>query len=304
MAISKLGRRYKLTFQTKIGEPENNAIEITNPLTVEFDIDRNTASSLNSASFRIYNLSEKNRNLIFQNRTSINNLGKRKKVIFQAGYNTALNRDSDLTTIFIGDLLEAYSYRQGVDVITYINAQDGGFAAYNTKTNTTLQKGLSLKDIASNLIAGFKENGVEKGAIGNIEGTAKTTTALNGNNFSLLTKDYKDQVFIDLEKINILNPNEYIKTSGKVLLITSESGLLATPLRQGSDIIVDMLFEPRVVVGQLIEINAKFNPLFNGQYKVMGIKHSGVISEAISGDCKTTLQLYIGNELLGELKGI
>lgn len=301
----KLGRRYKLTFQTDVTASKKNAIEITNPITLQFDIDRNTASSLNSASFRIYNLSETNRSLIFQNRTSINNARDRKKVILQAGYSTALNRDEDLTTIFTGDLLEAYSYRQGTDVITYINAQDGGFAAYNSRTNTTLQKGLSLKDIASNLIAGFKENGVEKGVIGNIEGTAKTSTALNGNNFSLLTKDYKDQVFIDLEKVNILNQNEYIKSSGgKVLLITSESGLLGTPLRQGSNVVIDMLFEPRVHVGNLVEISAQFNPLFNGQYKVMGIKHSGTISEAIGGDCKTTLQLFIGNELLGELKGI
>ncbi len=36
----------------------------------------------------------------------------------------------------------------------------------------------------------------------------------------------------------------------------------------------------------------------------MGLKHSGIISGAVAGDCKTTLNLYIGNKLLGGLKGV
>lgn len=323
---SKLGRRYKLTFEVEprsapelIGpalpnplfvgpspsttQSQTQAIEIRNPITIEFDIVRNTSSSLNSATFRVYNLSETNRNLIFQNRTSINNLGIRRKVILQAGYNTALNRDDELSTIFRGDLLEAYSYRQGPDVITYINAQDGGFAAYNSVSNKTLDAGTTFRDIAIELINGLK--GVKLGKVGDIEGTTTRPTVLNGNSFQLLTKHYKDQVFIDLGKANIVNENEYIETNGgKVLLITSKTGLLATPQRQGSNIVIDMLFEPRIIVGQLVEINAQFNKLFDGQYKVMGIKHSGIISDAVNGDCRTSLQLYIGNQLLGELKGI
>lgn len=301
----KSGRKYKLTFE--LTEPTGGiteAIEITSPLTLEFEVVRNTASSLNSATFRIYNLSDVNRNLIFRNKTSINNIrGNRNKVILQAGYETALNKDSDLSTIFIGDLLEAYSYRQGPNVITYINAQDAGFGAYNSFINKTVKAGTTLKEIADLMMSSLKN--IKKGAIGETLGESKTTTVLNGNVFYLLTKDYKDEVFIDLEKVNKLGVNEYIKlTGGKVPLLTSETGLLGTPLRQGTDLIVDMLFEPRINVGQLVKIKSQINSQFDGQFKVNGVKHSGIISGAVNGDCRTTLQLYIGNELSGALRGI
>jgi hypothetical protein len=304
MTTSKSGRRYKLTFQIDTATGAANAIEIRNPLTLEFDIVRNTSSSINTATFRVYNLSEKNRSLIFQNRTSINDIsGNRKRVELQAGYNTTLNRDSDLATIFTGDLLEAYSFRQGPNVITYINALDGATSAYNSSINKTLDKGITLKEVASELASSLV--GIKKGVIGNIEGEAKTAVSLNGNAFYLLSKDYKDEVFIDLGKVNILNRNEYLKTLGlSVPLITSETGLLGTPQRQGTDVVVDMLFEPKINVAQLVEIKAQINKEFDGQYKVMGVKHSGIISDAVNGDCRTTLNLYIGDKLLGGLKGV
>jgi len=300
----KFQRRYKLTVQINTAEGQEKAIEIRSPLTLELDVNRSTQSSLNSATFRVYNLSETNRSLIFQNRFSINDVsGNRKKVILQAGYETTKNRDDDLSTIFIGNLLEAYSYRQGTDIITYINAQDGSLGAYNSDIRETIVGGTSFKDIAKTLIAGI--TGVTEGKIGDIQGASKTSTALNGNNFYLLKKDYKDEVFIDLEKVNIINENEYIKTTGgKVLLITSETGLLGTPQRQGTDLVADMIFEPKIQVAQLAEIKSQFNKKFDGQYKVMGLKHSGIISGAVAGDCKTTLNLYIGNKLLGGLKGV
>lgn len=298
----KFQRRYKLTVQINTAEGDEQAIEIRSPLTLELDVSRGTQSSLNSATFRVYNLNETNRSLIFQNRFSINDVsGNRKKVILQAGYETALNRDDDLSTIFTGYLLEAYSYRQGADVITYINAQDGSLGAYNSNINQTIAGGTSFRDMAKTIIAGI--TGTTEGAIGDIQGASKTSTALNGNNFYLLKKNYKDEVFIDLDKVNILNENEYIKTAG-LLLINADTGLLGTPQRQGTDLVIDMIFEPRIQVGQLAEVQSKFNPKFDGQYKVMGLQHSGTISGAVAGNCKTSLNLYIGNKLLGGLKGV
>lgn len=300
----KFQRRYKLTVQIDTAEGQEKAIEIRSPLTLELDVARSTQSSLNSATFRVYNLSETNRSLIFKHLTSTDDIsGNRKKVILQAGYETALNKDDDLSTIFTGNLLEAYSYRQGSNVITYINAQDGALGAYNSNINETITGGASFKDIAKTIIAGI--TGTTEGKVGDIQGASKTSTALNGNNFYLLKKNYKDEVFIDLEKVNILNENEYIKTTGgKVPLINADTGLLGTPQRQGTDLTMDVIFEPRLQVAQLAEVQSRFNPKFDGQYKIMGLRHSGTISGAVSGKCTTSLNLFIGNELLGGLKGV
>ena len=66
--MSKFGRKYKLTVEIDTDGEKPQAIEITNPLTLQYDIERNTSSSLNQGTLNLYNLSEKNRNIIFQNR--------------------------------------------------------------------------------------------------------------------------------------------------------------------------------------------------------------------------------------------
>jgi len=76
------------------------------------------------------------------------------------------------------------------------------------------------------------------------------------------------------------------------------------PRRQNTYIQVDIIFEPRIQVGQIVEIVSQIDPRFNGQWKVQGIKHSGTISGAVGGDCKTTLQLFYGTAPLGGLKKV
>ena len=300
---NKSGRVYKLTIE--IDSPSSlkpKAIEITNPLTIEFDIDRNTSSTLNSGVFRIYNLSETNRGLIFQNLySSVDAQGRRRKVTMQADYQSrgdVLKTEGNLATIFSGDLLQAYSFRQGSDVITYISAQDGSFATRNSLTSITFSAGELIKDGLKKIVADLK--GIKIGAIGETLGTYKTSASFNNNTFYVLNQNFKDEFFIDLGKFNKLAPNEFIKSIGfGIPSITSSSGLLGTPLRQGTNIVVDMLFEPKLNVAQLVKISSQINKQFDGQYKIIGIKHSGIISDAVNGDCRTTLQLFAGDKLTG-----
>lgn len=312
---NKSGRVYKLTIEIDdpnldpalIGPTIPKAIEITNPLTIQFDIDRNTNSSLNKGAFRIYNLNETNRGLIFQNLySSTDAQGMRRRITFQAGYESqgdVLDKEGTLATIFNGELVEAYSYRQGPDVITYINAQDGNYAARNSVTSVTFNAGELIKDGLKRIVSDLK--GVEEGVIGETEGVYKTSASFNNNTFYVLTKNFKDEFFIDLGKFNKLKLNEYLESGGLgIPLITSATGLLGTPLRQGSSVIIDMLFEPKINVAQLAEVSSEINKQFDGQYKVTGVKHSGIISGAVNGDCRTTLQLYAGDKLSGELKGV
>ena len=298
MTIQKFNRRFKLTYQIN----DEEALIVRSPLTIEFDIQRNTASSLNSAVIKIYNLSLKNRNLLFKSRTSLNDLTDRKYVILQAGYETALNKDSEMSVIFQGYILEADSYREGTNIITYISAQDGGIGVYNSTISKTFAGGLSLVNLFKQVASEIQD--VTIGKVGNIEGNIKTSATLNGNAFYLLTNRYfSEKVFIDLGKINLMNLDEYIKTPF-VPLITTKSGLLGTPRRQGNIVDISLMFEPRIQIQQLIEIKSSVNPIWDGQYKVIGLKHQGIISGAVGGDLITNLQLFIGDKLLKELKGI
>ena len=298
MTIQKFNRRFKLTYQVN----DEEALIVRSPLTIEFDIQRSAASSLNSAVIKVYNLSLKNRNLIFKSRTNLNNITDRKYIILQAGYETALNKDSEMSVIFQGYILEADSYREGNNVITYISAQDGGIGVYNSNIAKTFAGGLSLVDLFKQVVSGIDD--VTLGKVGDIKGKIKTSATLNGNAFYLLTNRYfSEKVFIDLGKINLMNLDEYIKTPF-VPLITTKSGLTGTPRRQGNILDITLMFEPRIQIQQLIEVKSSINPIWDGQYKVIGLRHQGTISGAVGGDLTTNLQLYIGDKVNGELKGI
>lgn len=285
--MDKSGRKYRLTIQSN---EDNEAIVIENPITIQFNINRSTMASLNSMRLQIYNLSEKTRKQIFQDRF---NPKVYKKIILQAGYN-------QLSTIFSGNIFQANSSRNGVNIITYIDARDGGFDTVSTISNKTLSGDLSYRDVIKNLIGDFSN--IKEGNLSEIEGTARRPVVLDGNTFQLIKKYSDDKAFIDLEKISILNDNDTI--TGELPLINSDSGLLGTPKRDDSYLTIDTIFEPRIIMGQLLEVNSSVAPEYDGQYKVIGVTHSGIISEAVNGSATSKFNLLVGSQLFGGFNNI
>jgi hypothetical protein len=54
-----------------------------------------------------------------------------------------------------------------------------------------------------------------------------------------------------------LNNNECIE--GSIQLITAESGLLESPRRSDTQLVFKILFEPRLRVGQILQLESKIN---------------------------------------------
>ena len=103
--------------------------------------------------------------------------------------------------------------------------------------------------------------------------------------------------FVDNNQLNVLMSNEVIDVP--VPVITEDNGLLDTPNRRDANLEVKMLFEPSLIVGQLLEIKSGVQPDFNGQYKVMGFTHDCLISGAQAGKRTTNVNLFIGPFLPG-----
>lgn len=277
----KFGRIYKLTIE----KDDGSAVVIEPPLTLQFNVQRNSMASINSATFQIFNLSEDVRNEIFQDRFSFL---KYKKVILEAGYD-------DLSVVFVGSIFEANSASVGTEIVTTIYARDGGFDTVTAKTFRTVQKGVTIKDLVKGLIADFPN--VTEGAVGDVEGTLTRPAALDGNTFYLLRTYTGEQVFIDLEKVNVLKNSEVL--TGQVPLLSPQTGLLETPKREDAYLTITTLFEPRVIMSQFVELKSEVLPQYNGQYKVIGVNHQGVISGAIGGQCQSTFGLLIEGQLFG-----
>lgn len=288
----KFGRTYSLNVATQDG----GLLLIEPPLTIEFDITRNTLSSSSVASIRIFNLSEKNRNNI---RFNISDIGNFRQVTLKAGYG------SNPPVIFSGNISQAWSVREGVNFITTIECFDGGFAFNNSTSEITAPANTSRKAVLDSLIGDLDY--VSPGAVGPSFYTDPQSgailslprgNAINGDTTVLLREATNGGFFIDLSTAHCLANNEYI-ASGEPLLITSDSGLLATPVLEETIVRFDMLFEPQLKPGYAAFLDSITEGNFNGLYRITGVKHRGMISEAICGEVITTGEFFYSKLLTG-----
>jgi len=279
--VDKLFRNYILTVQTR----DNTFLTISLPFTVEFDITRNTLTSANVCSIRVYNLSEHNRNQIRKDVMDYNNL---KTVTLQAGYG------QNLPVIFEGNITQCWSVREGVNFITSIECFDGGFAFMNDQIAIQIPEGTSQADQFTAIVNLMPT--VKLGAIGNFPGILGRGAALNGNAIDILRDLTGGAVFIDKGKLHILGNSECLE--GDLIEINSAAGLIGTPVLEQTVINIDMIFEPRLTVCQAVTLNSSTGAQYNGNYKVISVKHRGTISAAVCGDAITSVGMWYGTNAL------
>ncbi len=279
--MDKFNRRYQLLVQTQDG----STLEVKPPFTLEFDITRNILTSANVCQIRIYNLNKRNRNSI---RFDMSNYGELRGIVLKAGYG------ENLPVIFTGNISQAWSVREGTNFISQIECFDGGYALANGTFDEQFISGTPQRSILDSMIA--KLPGVSPGVIGDIQGEIARGNSYSGNTADLINNLVPNKFFIDNQKANILGDSECLQ--GDIVLINPDAGLLGTPIREQTIVNFDMLFEPRLIIGQLINLESKTDDSFNGSYKVVSIKHRGVISESVAGDAVTSCGLFKGASAL------
>lgn len=270
--MDKFGRSYILDVKLLDG----TTLTIKPPFTIEFDIMRRTLSSANNSVIKIYNLSELNRSNLQKN---IWNFGALRPILLRAGYGT------NLPIIFKGTIQRAFSVRQGVNFITQIEAFDAGFDYVNSKVNKSFPAGVTYSFIIKSLIESFTD--VELGFIGDYPSVTTRGSSYVGNIGDILKNLSDGGFFIDNGIANVIHDNESLQ--GELELIDSANGLLGTPRLEENNLIFDMVFEPRVKLGQKITLKSSTAKNFNGVYKVVSVQHRGTISESICGEVITSI---------------
>jgi hypothetical protein len=299
MTIGKFGRNYRLVLLDNL--TANTGLELRNDkgsqsLTIDFDIQRGVGADLNSMTLRIYNLSRDNQAQLFQARLDLSNKNTftARPIILQAGYNDGLS------VIFRGGILEAFPFRQGNDIITQVEALDGILSTKQTYANISYDSATTAQQIVDDLVAPLtSQTDVEKG-----QTKLSTTTAaligdnqrgyvIAGNAYNILQEYTSQKAFIDLGELNILSDNECIRPS--VRAIGADTGLEGIPKLDGLRVTIETIFEPRINVGEFIEVQSSVAKQFNGQYKVAAVQHKGMLSDTVAGDAKSIFQLYGGD---------
>lgn len=295
----KWERRYRLVFE--IGERRNlteyiplETIEVTYPFTLRLNIQNSTnMGQVSSASLQLLNLSRDVQARLWKDNF---NMTKYVTVWVYAGYKSA-----QLPLIFVGDVLECYSYREegGVDWITDIKSSDGSYLFQYGISNYTFTKGTKFGNLLETLLS---DNPLYKvGYISpSIQDLRRDKTFI-GQTMDLLGREYGGyEIFIDKRDLNILDENDVVPSD--IQVITAESGLLGSPRRANQFLECTTLFEPGVKIGQAIELRSDTLPFVNNIYKVMGVIHQGIISPVQGGKLTTTLQLFLGTAPFNELK--
>lgn len=280
--MDKFGLNYELNVSIDTG----GVLNIKPPFTIEFDVTRNTLSSVNHCQIRIYNLNELNRNRL---RFNIYNYGTYRGINLKAGYG------SNLVDVFIGNISQAWSVREGTNFVTQIECYDGGFAFVNGQTNRQFGAFTPQSTILAALMQDLPN--VSLGAIGSYLGASPRSVSYSGNSSQILGELTGGGFFIDNQKSFVLKDSEYYNAPGGVHVIDASSGLLGTPVLEQNVVRFDMLFEPQLKAGAAVFLKSITNDNVSGIYKVTGVKHKGTISDAVASSVVTTGQ-FLYNKIL------
>lgn len=264
-----------------------DTVTIPEDLSVEFEISRQSLASSQTATFRIYNLGEKTRNLLYRDSYELTY----RAIRFRAGFRD----DPFLPLCFNGFISTANSYRTGVDMITEIVAYDGGLAMANGFVSQTIISGKSTAEVLKMLVGQLPATKVAP-IIGSFPGVSLRGHVLFGNTWNTILEESGGLATIDNGQVKILNHNEAV--NAEIPVITSAAGLLGSPVRSQTKLEFEMIFEPRLTLAQVIELDSTTNRIFNGIYKVMGFVHRGMISPAVAGECSSTVSLFFGADEL------
>lgn len=295
----KLGRRCELKVEINpvSVSPDrtegSNTLVIPQDLTIEFEITRQLWSSSQEGTFRIINLGEGTRDLLTKDKMATNEF---RAIQFWAGYESFPR-----PRIFNGFVSNATSYRRGTEIVTEINAYDGGMAMANGYTSRTIAPNMERTQLLAELgrsLPGISGDPI----IGNVPGKNLRGQVLFGNTWALILQESSQLAAIDNGQMKVLAMADVIQTDFD--LIDSSSGLLGSPRRTPTKLEFTMIFEPRLTIGQIIELRSSSNKLYNGTYKVMGFTHSGVISPVVSGKCETVVSLFFGTKEWKKVKGV
>ncbi len=278
---------FQRTYSITIWTPKGERLVIKPPISTNFSIQRNTLSSANRAKVTIYNLGESFRHQIARDRYT--NLNSFWAMVIQGGY------DGELSTVFQGNIQEAYSSKEGTEWVTTIDAFDGMYAIQNGYMSMTFEGNTSKLDIikaaASNLPNVLKATVSDQVKQ---ETTTERGTALEGKPMEIIEEVSGITPSIDNETLYVLKEDEV--ASGVTYFLESDN-LLETPKGRDNLLTVRTIFLPQIQVNYKCDLKSK-EKRFDGIYKVIGLTHDVEISGASGGRATTTLQLNLGSSFI------
>lgn len=305
---------------------EGNSELVIRPFfTIKLTIDRGVYASINKLSLDIYNLSKKTREKIYYD--AILHASVAKKIVLYAGYsdadftkfnqsvitNNIRNSINGLPLVFCGRFTRAYSYRQGSDFITHIEAFDlpqknevdistefkAGATEVDILNYLATELGLSTENVI--IDRDFKFKLTRPKSFNKITTWKAVEDMVNSVNYVVKQQQGDNaplfRLYYDYPNLIILRDDKYLKNA--YTKINSDTGLLSTPIREGAKITFRTLFEPMFRCGGYVDLSSRTTQSgISGILKVIGYKHQGTISPIVSESLTTDFTCFLGIDKL------
>ncbi|TAY66557.1 hypothetical protein ELG88_09825 [Rhizobium leguminosarum] len=238
---------------------------------IEFNIDKDTSSSANSAEITIFNLSESHRNSV----------GKEFDAItLEAGY-IPPEGDGNVGVIFKGAVRDVEHRREGPNILTIISCGDGSKALRRATISKSFPKGTPVKDVVDELAKQIEKEGVSLGEWKfpeDVENkTFKRPYAVCGSCARELDTIGRGNGFywnIQNETMEIVPGDGFI---GGVVLITPETGMIGTPAITDNGVRVSALLNGEVRPNRRVQLKSETLEMNgdDGMYRVTSASYSG-----------------------------
>lgn len=233
-----MGRQYKRVANVLVGKAGSGVL--IKDLRISFEVVKATDSTPNSATIKIYNMSPDNQSKIKKEFTD---------VFLSAGY------EDNVRLVFRGNIRHAYTYREGNDIITEIDAGDGDRDYREAVMNETLAAGTTDKQLIERA-ASSMTNGTTLGYTDASDKARTRGKVLTGNTRNVLSKiatgsnatwSIQDGV-LQLVSVAGVLPTEAI-------VLNNDTGLLKAPKITEDGVETISLLNPEIAINGRIKVN-------------------------------------------------
>lgn len=239
-------------------------------LRISFNVIKSEDSEANDISIAIYNLSQ-------STRSAFETTGNR--VVLEAGY-----RDQSTVLLAVGDIVRGETSYNHPDVITKVDAKDGGFGLRNARVSVTYEAGTPAKTMVQDLLKKLDIDQVEITA--DLTGAFRSAWSAYGSvreSLDKLAGRFGFSWSVQNNTAQITNARSPSQRSAVVL--TPGTGLIGIPsklddtrgdmdkAKESPGLLVQCLLNPAMVPGDPVVIEAKDYPRAN--YRIRKVTHFG-----------------------------
>jgi len=217
-----------------------NGILVEAPFRIHFKVTKTIGRTPNVAEISMWNLSPATEGLV---------RGEFDEVLLNAGYGT------QAVQLFRGNIRHSDAYKEGPERILKLDCADGDRAFREAKVNLSLSAGTSTSQGLDKLIAQLGSD-ITKGTV-----VIQDKKRARGKVYSGMARHFLDHLAADQDahwsfqdgQLQIIPTSSTLPT--EAIVVTSQTGMLAAPVRTDKGIKVRCFLNPRIKPGGKIQLN-------------------------------------------------